>query len=253
MVSHFSISATRFSSSCPCVGYVFLAESDIVFNLFHGLENLINILKLFFRLLKFHVTSGWRWGGGKSSWFSVWLCSYIWSFIKRITVSKKTLCDLEVHVLTAHTLGGVGAGSRQCLGQSVSEQPLRLHCEHKHGLQITLCACSESNSRQSQNLNTYTGNGRLGFWCCWKIHTHLAETAWIHELLEAEGELSLGSRGEEQGRVTHMGKLFVLKQGEHSQFAFEKILPCFCLETHCPGAQDTCSALCQAGTLSYAF
>lgn len=60
MVSHFSISATRFSSSCPCVGYVFLAESDIVFNLFHGLENLINILKLFFRLLKFHVTSGWR-------------------------------------------------------------------------------------------------------------------------------------------------------------------------------------------------
>lgn len=30
------------------MGYVVLAESDIVFNLLHGLENLINILYLFF-------------------------------------------------------------------------------------------------------------------------------------------------------------------------------------------------------------
>lgn len=41
---------------------------------------------------------------------------------------KKTLCDLEVHVLTANTLGGVGAGNRQCLGHSVSEQPLSWGC-----------------------------------------------------------------------------------------------------------------------------
>lgn len=70
-------------------------------------------------------------------------------------------------------------------------------------------AHSVANCGQSQDLYTYTG-----FWCCWGVHAHLPETAWIPELLEeAEGglrELSLGSRGEEQGRVTHMRKLCVL-------------------------------------------
>lgn len=75
---------------------------------------------------------------------------------------------------------------------------------------------------------------------------------------QAEGglrELSLGSRGEEQGRVMPMEKLSALIQGEQarSQFAFAKILPCLCLGTHCPGVQDTCPAFCQAVTISYAF
>lgn len=124
MVPHFAISSTCCSSPCLCVGYVALAESDIVFNLFHGLENLINLLYLFFRLLEFCVTTRWRWGWGTVCCFSVWLCSSVLSFIKIMTIRKKTLCDLEVHLLTANTLGGVGARNRQCLGQSVSEQPL---------------------------------------------------------------------------------------------------------------------------------
>lgn len=62
--------------------------------------------------------------GEENQLFFNMIVSYVLSLIKIITISKKTLCDLEVRVLRAHTLGRVGAGNRQCLDYSVSEQPL---------------------------------------------------------------------------------------------------------------------------------
>jgi len=89
MVSHWHISATCCACSCPCVVYFLLAVSDIVFNLFDVLENLISLLYLHFGLLIFHVTA--RQGGlWKVSCFSGRLCSFVLSFIKIIVVSKKT-------------------------------------------------------------------------------------------------------------------------------------------------------------------
>lgn len=97
---------------------------------------------------------------------------------------------------------------------------------------------------------------------CRGVRTHFPETVWNHEMpgkARAGWGKAWGSGEVEGGRVTHMRKPRALKQEEQalgsalSLHLLRSWWDISVLGTHCPGAQDTCSVLCQAVTPSSAF
>lgn len=97
---------------------------------------------------------------------------------------------------------------------------------------------------------------------CRGVRTHLPETAWNHEMpgkARAGWGRAWGSGEVEGGRVTHMRKPHALRQEKQALGSALSLLllrswwDISILGTHCPGAQDTRSVLCQPVTPSSAF